>query len=443
LEVTVDPDQSKLFGETDPVLTYSASGYGAGDDESIFSGSLDREAGEAVGFYGISQGSLDAGANYNISFTGGSFEIITNDSDGDGVPDDVEEQDGTDPKDPIDFKDNDGDGVPDFVEEEQGTDPTDPGDYEDTDGDDVPDYVEEQQGTDSNDPDDFLDEDEDGLPDYVQTKSITEIVTQSLDALWGTESVDLKVPTEVVVITARGEFINLAVVWDLTGYDPIIAGTTTYIGTVDLPGGLFNPDELQPLLEITVLSKPAPLDVTLSANSFIGIPDQFFQEIGNFSVVDPTDNIHLLSLPEGVQDNKYFEVIDGILFWSSAEQAQGITTFTILLRVIDRGGNVLEKSFQINRNRTPLDQLEVPNTFTPNNDGVNDNWGVPALRYYQGVKISIMDIGGNRIFYTENADIRWDGSYEGKEMPVGAYFWIIEVEETGEVRRGVLNLIRQ
>jgi len=521
LEIVADAGQSKLYGTADPILTYTATGFGAGDDATILSGIIIRAAGESVGTYVIGIGTLDAGSNYIIDFTGADFEIITNDTDKDGVPDDVEQKDGTDPKDPTDFKDSDGDGVPDFVEDEQGTDPTDgsdfkdtdedgvpdyveeqdgtdpsdksdfsdedgdgvpsyvedqngtdpldpmdyqdedgdgvpdyvedeqgtdpsdPGDYLDTDGDDVPDYVEEQQGTDLNDETDFLDEDGDGVPDYVKDRAVTEYVIESLEVLWGTEAGDLKVPTEVIVITAMGEFINLPVIWDLTGYDPMMSGTTNYMGIVELPAGLFSPDELQPMLEITVLAKPAPQDVTLSANSFIGIPDQYFQEIGAFRVIDPTDNVHMFSLPEGAQDNEYFEVLDGILFWSSAEQAGGRTNFTILLQVNDRAGNVLEKSFQITRQRTPLNQLDVPNTFTPNGDGTNDTWGVLALRYYTGIKISIMSVGGDRVFYTENPDVQWDGVFNGKEMPVGAYLYVIEVGETGEIRRGMLNLLRQ
>lgn len=443
LDIVADPDQNKLFGESDPELTYSASGFGAGDDESILTGSLERASGESVGMYSILLGSLDAGSNYTIDFTGADFEIISNDSDGDGVPDDVENEQGTDPDDPMDYQDEDGDDVPDFVEDEQGTDPMDSGDYLDSDGDDVPDYIEEQQGTDPDDPTDFPDEDGDGIPDYVADKAVAEFVVQSLEVLWGTLESELKVPVDVVGITSNGTVINFPVVWDLTGYNPLILATTNFFGAVELPAGVFNPDGLQPVLELTVLAKPAPTDVTLSASSFIAIPDVFFQEIGVFTVIDPSDDQHTMSLPEGSQDNEYFEVIDGILFWSSAEQAQGRTDFNILLRVVDRAGNVLEKSFQITRNRTPLDQLELTNTFTPNNDGVNDTWGVPALRYYQGVRISILEVGGNRVFYTENPDIRWDGTFDGKDLPVGAYFWIIEVEETGEIRRGVLNLLRQ
>jgi hypothetical protein len=96
------------------------------------------------------------------------------DTDDDGVPDDIEQQDGTDPADPKDFKDTDGDGVPDYVEERDGTDPTDPKDFKDTDGDGVPDYVEEQDGTNPTDKNSFKDENENGIPDYIEERTDTD-----------------------------------------------------------------------------------------------------------------------------------------------------------------------------------------------------------------------------------------------------------------------------
>ncbi|MDE0561265.1 MBG domain-containing protein [Algoriphagus sp. NF] len=444
LMVIADEGQSKLFGESDPELTFTATGYGEGDDESIFTGSLSRGEGEAVGFYPITLGNLDAGQNYTINFTGADFEIITNDSDGDGVPDEVELEDGTDPNDPDDFKDSDGDGVPDKVEEDAGTDPNDSSDYPDIDEDGVPDYVEDRDGTDPNNGSDFLDSDGDGVPDYVQDRSIVEFVSQSVTVAWGTAADDVPLADEVVGITGLGEFINLPVSWSLTGFNPLIVSTNNFRGTVTLPEGLFNPYELDPVVSITVEPKPAPQDLNLSENSFIAIPDVFFQEIGFFTVIDPSDDVHEISLIDGALDNAYFEIIDGILFWSSAEQVSGRTQFRIRVRVTDRAGNILDKEFQIERQRTPLDQLDIPNTFTPNNDGVNDTWGVPALRYYEGVQIQIIEVGsGNRVFYTEDPDVRWDGRVNGRDPVVTSYVWVITVVETGEVRRGMLNLLKQ
>ncbi|WP_297338576.1 MBG domain-containing protein, partial [Algoriphagus sp.] len=75
LTVIADPNQGKVYGEADPTLTYTASNFGNGEDESILSGVLARTAGENVGSYAISLGSLSAGDNYTIDFTGADFAI--------------------------------------------------------------------------------------------------------------------------------------------------------------------------------------------------------------------------------------------------------------------------------------------------------------------------------------------------------------------------------
>jgi gliding motility-associated-like protein len=183
--------------------------------------------------------------------------------------------------------------------------------------------------------------------------------------------------------------------------------------------------------------------VTITNNTFVGSTTQFFISVGDFVVNDPVDNIHVVSLLGDGYDNTYFEIKSNILFWSSADRAPGKTTFSIVVRVTDRDGNTLDKFFTINRTRPAFENLTIYNTFTPNGDGFNNAWGVPELRFYEGVRVGVYDNVGTRLFYTEDPDIRWDGTYKGKEMPVGTYFWTIEIKETGEMRRGMLNLIRK
>ncbi|WP_338221395.1 FG-GAP-like repeat-containing protein [Algoriphagus sp. oki45] len=444
LEVIADSGQSKDFGDLDPVLTFTASNFGQGDDESILTGTLNRAPGQGVGIYPITLGSLSAGANYTINFTPADFEIVRVDRDGDGVPDDIEQEEGTNPADKNDFLDSDGDGVPDYVENEQGTDPNDPDDQQDGDGDGVPDFVESQEGTDPNDPADFPDSNGDGVPDYVAERAIVSFIDQSTEVAWGTPIASIALPAEVVAITGTGALVNVEVTWITDNYNPFQSATYLLSGTVSqLPSGLNNVFGQVPLFSIVVLPKPAPLDITLSNDRFAGSPTEFFIEVGSFTVIDPSDDVHEISLVPGAADNGFFEIIDGILFWSSAEEAAGQTAFTVRVEAMDRAGNVIIRDFVITRTRRSLEQIEVPNTFTPNGDGVNDTWGVPDLRYFRGARVQVFDRGGQRMFYTEDPDQKWDGTFNGKEVGVGTYFWVIEVEETGELRRGVLNLLRQ
>jgi len=63
---------AKIYGAVDPALTYNVSGLVGGD---AITGSLSRAVGENVGSYAISQGTLDAGANYAIAYTGANLTI--------------------------------------------------------------------------------------------------------------------------------------------------------------------------------------------------------------------------------------------------------------------------------------------------------------------------------------------------------------------------------
>jgi len=74
LTVTANP-QTKEAGAADPPLTYTTSGFVNGDNTGVFTGSLTRTPGEAAGSYPITMGSLSAGHNYTISFTGSTLTI--------------------------------------------------------------------------------------------------------------------------------------------------------------------------------------------------------------------------------------------------------------------------------------------------------------------------------------------------------------------------------
>ncbi len=496
LTIQVD-NATKNYGQSDPNFSVTYTGFVPNENSSNLSGTLtfSRTSGENPGTYAVTASGL-TNANYSLVFVPGQLTILSIDSDGDGVPNHVEVQQGSDPNDGLVALDSDGDGVPDYIELQQGTNPNNAADYIDTDGDGVPDYIELQQGTNPNNdsdatdsdgdgvpdyqeilqgtdprdasdakdsdgdgvpdyieilqgtnpanPLDGKDSDKDGVPDYIQQRSFIESVPESLVVLWGEANYASKLSGQVQMRIASNQLITVAVVWDdFSKVLPFARGTYEVKGTVTVPKGYYNPYKVNGLVRVVVLPKSAPRDVTITNNTFVGSTTQFFIPVGDFKVNDPVDNIHVVSLLGDGYDNTYFEIKGNILFWSSAERAPGKTTFSIVVRVTDRDGNTLDKFFEIKRTRPDFDSLPIYNAFSPNGDGSNEGWGVPGLRFYEDVRIAVYERGGTRLFYTENPDIRWDGTYNAKEMPVGSYFWVIEIGETGEMRRGVLNLLRK
>lgn len=82
--ITVSPlNGSKIYGEEDPELRVEILFGSLKNGETlsqILSGSLEREEGEDVGFYAISQGTLSSNSNYELTYTGSAtFEIIKRD----------------------------------------------------------------------------------------------------------------------------------------------------------------------------------------------------------------------------------------------------------------------------------------------------------------------------------------------------------------------------
>ncbi|MCS7296659.1 MAG: gliding motility-associated C-terminal domain-containing protein [Bacteroidia bacterium] len=70
--------------------------------------------------------------------------------------------------------------------------------------------------------------------------------------------------------------------------------------------------------------------------------------------------------------------------------------------------------------------LMLPNTFTPNGDGINDVFRPFIYRNIRQVRCWIYDRWGTLITESRNIDELWDGTYRGSPAPEGTYFYIIE-----------------
>lgn len=94
--------------------------------------------------------------------------------------------------------------------------------------------------------------------------------------------------------------------------------------------------------------------------------------------------------------------------------------------------------------------IDVPNVFTPNDDGKNDEFKV-AYRSLVSFKAKVFNSWGRLVYSWNDPSIGWDGTINGKPAAAGAYFYIIEAEgsdrtDNGEyvkyLKRGDINLLR-
>ena len=74
-------------------------------------------------------------------------------------------------------------------------------------------------------------------------------------------------------------------------------------------------------------------------------------------------------------------------------------------------------------------RIEPPNTFTPNGDGINDTWEIPGIRDYPGAEVLIYDRWGQRVFRSNGYRDPWDGTNNGRPVPVGTYYYHIQLNQ--------------
>ena len=73
--------------------------------------------------------------------------------------------------------------------------------------------------------------------------------------------------------------------------------------------------------------------------------------------------------------------------------------------------------------------LFIPNVFTPNQDRFNDVWRVSNIDFFTNAKLKIFDKYGNQVFFTNDVSkFNWDGFSNGRLLPTGTYWYIIEIE---------------
>ena len=88
--------------------------------------------------------------------------------------------------------------------------------------------------------------------------------------------------------------------------------------------------------------------------------------------------------------------------------------------------------------------LDLPNSFTPNGDGYNDFFKAKASGIVE-FHSSIFDRWGQEVFHWEGASNSWDGTRDGKPVPDGVYFYVIQGKDYSSAdfeRYGSITLLR-
>ena len=177
-----------------------------------------------------------------------------------------------------------------------------------------------------------------------------------------------------------------------------------------------------------------------TASVFVDLfPPAFVQTSPDFYGF-PGDEIIISANGEG--EGTYSWSPSEYLWCASCQSTSAVPPQTITYQVtfVNENGCIAKDNVTIHFDAI----LYVPNTFTPNGDSFNYIFkaeGGNILNF----NMTIFNRWGELIFESNNMNIGWDGTYDGKPSPDGTYIWVIEYSDNSYVEHrinGHVNLLR-
>lgn len=237
---------------------------------------------------------------------------------------------------------------------------------------------------------------------------------------------------ENVCEDASGEFVLFEILNDTcityTGIEPGLDSAciilcddlglcdTTYVYITTLPS-----DDMLPIaVNDTVTSgMDLPIGINVLENDII-------LNVQDFFILNQPNNGDVLFLPDGtanyVPDPGYCDSVVPDSFTYVVCNPIGCDTATVFVYV-------------------ECTELIVYDGFSPNNDGVNETFVIQGLNLFGNHKVYVFNRWGERVYESENYQNDWDGTWEGKDLPDGTYFYMIEIDGE-DTRTGYIQLNR-
>jgi gliding motility-associated-like protein len=78
---------------------------------------------------------------------------------------------------------------------------------------------------------------------------------------------------------------------------------------------------------------------------------------------------------------------------------------------------------------TVLPTIVIPDGISPNADGDNDEWIIDGIELFPNCNVEVYNRWGELLFQSPGYKEKWKGTFKGKDLPVGTYYYIIDLKD--------------
>ena len=106
------------------------------------------------------------------------------------------------------------------------------------------------------------------------------------------------------------------------------------------------------------------------------------------------------------------------------------------VKVTDSNNCTTSDTIKINYQDCVIPNIYIPNSFTPNGDGLNDVFNIKTTFIFSQFKLTIFNRWGEQLFESEDINKGWDGTYKGQPVPVDVYVFQL----TATIKENNMNI---
>jgi gliding motility-associated-like protein len=117
------------------------------------------------------------------------------------------------------------------------------------------------------------------------------------------------------------------------------------------------------------------------------------------------------------KSDSFMDIVDNMLGWQQCYRVAAVKA---------QDNSIVSWSNKVCFDFEPI--LWVPNIFTPGNHDAINNTFRPSVIHYKSYEVTIYNRWGERIFYSNDPMIQWDGTFKGKPVAEGIYLYMIGVK---------------
>lgn len=106
-----------------------------------------------------------------------------------------------------------------------------------------------------------------------------------------------------------------------------------------------------------------------------------------------------------------------------------------------KDGNDCWATSEVVNVNSEVECIDMPNSFTPNGDGMNDTWNLD-FSSYNSVSIEVYSKWGKIVWSSDAKTIAWDGIVNGNPLPSGTYYYLLDLNNGEVSQNGTVTIVR-